>query len=86
MSPALQPDCLLAGPQPVMLETWIRSLGHGDPLEREMETHSSILAWRIPWTEEPGGPRGGKESDTTGLLHFTYVKVEGQALGHTKHT
>ena len=55
MSPALQPDCLLAGPQPVMLETWIRSLGHGDPLEREMETHSSILAWRIPWTEEPGG-------------------------------
>ena len=36
-------------------ETWIRSLGQEDPLEEEMATHSSILAWRIPWTEEPGG-------------------------------
>ena len=40
---------------PVMRETWVRSLGWEDPLEKEMETHSSILAWRIPWTEEPGG-------------------------------
>ena len=38
-----------------MLETWVRSLGQEDPLEKEMATHSSILAWRIPWTEEPGG-------------------------------
>ena len=38
---------------PAMWETWIRSLGHEDPLEKEMATHSSILAWRIPWTEEP---------------------------------
>jgi len=38
-----------------MLETWVWSLGHEDPLEKEMATHSSILAWRIPWTEEPGG-------------------------------
>ena len=37
-----------------MQETWIRSLGQEDPLEKEMATHSSILAWRIPWTEEPG--------------------------------
>ena len=34
--------------------TWVRSLGREDPLEKEMATHSSILAWRIPWTEEPG--------------------------------
>ena len=40
---------------PTMWETWVQSLGLGDHLEKEMETHSSILAWRIPWTEEPGG-------------------------------
>ena len=39
---------------PVMQETWVQSLGWEDPLEKEMATHSSILAWRIPWTEEPG--------------------------------
>ena len=40
---------------PAMQETWVRSLGWEDPLEEGMATHSSILAWRIPWTEEPGG-------------------------------
>ena len=50
---------------PAMQETqemWVRSLGREDPLEEEMATHSSILAWRIPWTEEPGGlqPVGSK--------------------------
>ena len=40
---------------PAMWETWILSLGQEDPLEKGMATHSSILAWRIPWTEEPGG-------------------------------
>ena len=40
---------------PVMQETWVRSLGQKYPLEEEMATHSSILAWEIPWTEEPGG-------------------------------
>ena len=40
---------------PAMRETWVRSLGWEDSLEKEMATHSSILAWRIPWTEEPGG-------------------------------
>ena len=40
---------------PPMWETWVRSLGQEDPLEQEMATHSSILAWRIPWTEEPSG-------------------------------
>ena len=39
---------------PARRETWVQSLGRGDPLEKEMATHSSILAWRIPWTEEPG--------------------------------
>ena len=40
---------------PVTWEAWVKSLGREDPLEEEMATHSSILAWRIPWTEEPGG-------------------------------
>ena len=40
---------------PAVQETWLRFLGQEDPLEKEMATHSSILAWRIPWTEEPGG-------------------------------
>ena len=39
---------------PAMRGTWVRSLGWEDPLEKEMATRSSILAWRIPWTEEPG--------------------------------
>ena len=40
---------------PVMQETWVQSLGREDLLEKRMATHSSILAWRIHWTEEPGG-------------------------------
>ena len=40
---------------PAKQKTWVRSLGWEDPLEKEMATHSSILAWEIPWTEEPGG-------------------------------
>ena len=39
---------------PAIQETWVRSLGYEDPLEKEMATHSSTLAWKIPWTEEPG--------------------------------
>ena len=39
---------------PAMQETWVQSLGQEDPLEKEMATHSSILAWKIPWMEEPG--------------------------------
>ena len=39
---------------PTMRETWVRSLGREDPLEKEMATHSSTLVWKIPWTEEPG--------------------------------
>ena len=40
---------------PAMQETWVRTLGWEDPLEKEMATHCSTLAWKIPWTEEPGG-------------------------------
>ena len=52
---------------PAMWETWVRSLGWEDPLEKEMANHSSILAWRISWTEELSGLQstGHKESDTT---------------------
>ena len=39
---------------PIMCETWVRSLGREDPLEKEMTIHSSTLAWKIPWPEEPG--------------------------------
>ena len=50
-----------------MQETWVRSLGQEDPRGEGLATHSSILAWRSPWTEEPGGlgPWGCKELDTT---------------------
>ena len=53
-----------------MQETQVQSLGQEDPLEKEMTTHSSILAWEIPWTEEPGGlqPMGYTESDMTEQL------------------
>ena len=46
---------LVAQNLPAMWETWVRSLGREDPLEEGMATHSSVLAWRIPWTEEPRG-------------------------------
>ena len=59
---------------PAMWETWVRSLGREDALEKEMATHSNILAWRIPWTEELGGLQsmGCKESDTTERFHFHF--------------
>ena len=56
---------------PAMQKTWVQSLGQEDPLEKEMATHSSILAWRIPWMEEPGGlqstgsQRGGHDRATS---------------------
>ena len=53
---------------PTMQETWPQFLCQENPLEKELATHSSILAWKIPWTEEPGRPQGGKELDTTERL------------------
>ena len=75
-----------------MQETQVQSLGGEDPLQNEMATHSNTLAWKIPWTEEPGGlhsPRGRKESDTTEWLHFlfflsiTYIWIKKT---HTQQT
>ena len=55
---------------PAIQEVWVQSLGQEDPLEEEMATRSSILAWRIPWIEESGGLQsmGSQESDTTEQL------------------
>ena len=52
---------------PAVQETWVRSLGREDPLEKETATHPSILAWKIPWTEVPGSLQsmGSQESDRT---------------------
>ena len=57
-----------------MQETRVRSLGQEDPLEKGMATYTSILAWRIPWTEEPGelSPWGRKELDTTKRLTLSF--------------
>ena len=61
----------------------VLSLGQEDPLEKEMATHSSILAWRIPRTEEPGGysPWGRKESDTTELTGIQLIYMGKVFLG-----
>ena len=52
---------------PAMQKTWIQPLGREDPLEQEMETHPSIFAWIVPWTDEPGRLQsmGSQELDTT---------------------
>ena len=59
---------------PATGETWVQFLDQENPLEKGMATHSSILAWRILWIEEPVGysPRGHKESDTTERLHLPF--------------
>ena len=67
-----------------MQETWVQSLGQEDPLEKRMATHSSILAWRIPWREEPGGlysPWGCKESDKMLLQCFRIVMLRKTSDG-----
>ena len=59
---------------PAMQETWVRFLGWEDPLEKEMATHCSILAWRIPWTEKPGGLQSmGSHTSQTRLSDFTFI-------------
>ena len=67
-----------------MQETCVQSLGWENSLENGMATHPSILAWRIPWTEEPGGLQslGGKELDTTEQLHFHFQ----QSIVYMHHT
>ena len=73
---ALYQDALMAQTVkrlPTMWETRVQSLGPEDLLKKEMTTHSSTLAWKISWTEDPVGysPWGHTESDTTEPLHFT---------------
>ena len=64
---------------PAMCETWVRYLNQEDPLEKEMATHSSILAWEVPWIEEPGGiqsmasQRVGHNSETSTQSGSIYV-------------
>ena len=65
-----------------MQENWVPSLGWEDSLEKEMAPHSSTLAWKIPWMEEPDKLRswGGKESDTTELLHSLHYRPPSSLL------
>ena len=60
---------------PAVQETWVRFLGWDDPLEKGMTTHSSILAWRIPWTEEPGG-----------LQSLGWQRVGHNRMANTQHS
>ena len=62
---------------PTVQETQVQSLGQEDSLEKEIATHSIILAWKIPWTDEPGRLQsmGCKESDMTDRLHFHFSQV-----------
>ena len=72
-------ECLSA-----MQETWIRSLGWEDPLEKEMAAYSSILAWKIPWTWSlvVYCPWGLKESDTTERLHLGHLSIHDHWKKH----
>ena len=74
---------------PTMLETRVRSLGWEDPLEKEMATHSSTLAWKIPWTEDPGRlwsmVSHGHNKSQTQLSDFTFLSfIKCQVFGHLK--
>ena len=67
---------------PAVQEMQVRSLGQEDPLEEEMATRSSILAWGIPWTEDPAGQQsmGHKESDRTDRLNNKQVSIKAQSI------
>ena len=75
-----------------MRETWVRSLGQKDPLGKEMATHSSILAWGIPWAEEPGGlqsmgsQRVGHDSDRAHTHINTTQSFRGANGVFVKHS
>ena len=58
---------------PAMWETWVRSLGREDPLEKEMATHSRTLAWKIPWAEKPGRLQSMGSQSLTRLSDFTFT-------------
>ena len=72
-----------------MQETWVQSLDQKDPLEKGIASHSSTPAWRIPWTEEPGGlqstmslPKHGSEYDRNGIKEVTPLWKSGNASHH----
>ena len=69
---------------PTMWATWVRSLGREDPLEKEMAPHSSILAWKIPWTEEPGTLQsvGSQRVRLHFTFHFTLGELRLKELSH----
>ena len=71
---------------PAMQETGVQSLSQEDPLEKEIAAHSSILAWRIPWTEEPGGLQfmGSKESDTAEHTRGTLLKERAHGVNRAE--
>ena len=72
---------------PAMQETQVQFLSPEDPLEKEVATHSSILAWKIPWTEEPGKLQsmGSKESDTTERLNHHHHLRESLSINEKMH-
>ena len=72
---------------PAMQETWVRSLGREDPLVKEKAIHSSILAWRIPWTEKPGRLQstGCKELHTNDR-HFYFSLIHIKSMQHLNNT
>ena len=65
-----------------MWETWLQSLGQEDPLEKEMATHSSVLAWRIPWTEEPGRLQMMWSQRVICLSNLN-IHISGEGIGET---
>ena len=65
---------------PAMQETWVQSLGCEDPLEKEMAAHSGILAWKIPWTEEPGRLQSMGSQSRPQLSDFTLYFILFQNL------
>ena len=74
---------------PAMQKTWVQSLRQKDPLEKEMATHSSILAWRIPWTKKPGGLQSmGSQSQTRlSYYHFHFQRdVQKNVLQNVKNS
>ena len=69
-----------------MQEMWVRSLGGEDPLEKEIATHSRILAWEVPWTEEPGGLQsmglqGAEQDCVTEHTHAPWIHPDAMLVG-----
>ena len=60
---------------PAKEKTWVQPLGLEDPLKKEMATHSSILSWKIPWTEEPGGLHMGLKKSQTRLSTLLILRI-----------